>query len=206
MNVDNIGGAMGGLGSHNVFAYCQNNPVMFSDPSGHFKQVGMTVYIDSKHIYDTYYSEKKNWIDGKTYVYDPGYKLYQKATKTYDKNTVSINNNIPCPNVEVTIDPLRPDKEDPSKINPNIHIEDSYLITKKADQTAVLKVIMESPEFDRAVFTRSLESYRREWKGHNTAHTFIPFKRENTKDVDLNEYPYKEDGLWPWLTLDFNTY
>ncbi|QGU96693.1 hypothetical protein GOM49_17815 [Clostridium bovifaecis] len=36
MNTDSLGGVVGELLSHNVFAYCKNNPIMYSDPSGHF--------------------------------------------------------------------------------------------------------------------------------------------------------------------------
>ena len=34
INADDLMGSVGGLQSHNVFAYCANNPVMHSDPSG----------------------------------------------------------------------------------------------------------------------------------------------------------------------------
>jgi len=36
INSDNLGGKIGDLLSHNVFAYCKNNPVNMSDPSGHW--------------------------------------------------------------------------------------------------------------------------------------------------------------------------
>jgi RHS repeat-associated protein len=34
INADSFGGVTGGLLSHNIFAYCLNNPVMYCDPSG----------------------------------------------------------------------------------------------------------------------------------------------------------------------------
>ena len=38
INADEIGflGANGDLNSYNLYAYCSNNPVMYTDPSGHF--------------------------------------------------------------------------------------------------------------------------------------------------------------------------
>jgi len=36
INADSLGGKVGDLLSHNVFAYCKNNPVNMSDPSGHW--------------------------------------------------------------------------------------------------------------------------------------------------------------------------
>jgi RHS repeat-associated protein len=37
LNADSIGGFTGELLSHNVYAYVQNNPVMYSDPSGFYR-------------------------------------------------------------------------------------------------------------------------------------------------------------------------
>lgn len=34
MNADALGGNVGGLLSHNIFAYCNNNPVTAKEPSG----------------------------------------------------------------------------------------------------------------------------------------------------------------------------
>ena len=45
LNADNFGGDTGSLLSHNVFAYCMNNPVNLSDPSGHFIQFLIPVAI-----------------------------------------------------------------------------------------------------------------------------------------------------------------
>ena len=36
LNADAIAGVVGELGTHNVFAYCSNNPANMLDPSGHF--------------------------------------------------------------------------------------------------------------------------------------------------------------------------
>ena len=36
INADGIIGANGGIEGYNMFAYCNNNPVMYSDPSGYF--------------------------------------------------------------------------------------------------------------------------------------------------------------------------
>ncbi len=40
INADSFGGVVGGLLSHNIFAYCANDSVMMSDPSGHFWYYG----------------------------------------------------------------------------------------------------------------------------------------------------------------------
>ena len=40
LSPDTILGANGGLQGYNLFAYCNNNPVMFADPSGNFAIFG----------------------------------------------------------------------------------------------------------------------------------------------------------------------
>ena len=65
LNADNFGGDTGSLLSHNVFAYCMNNPVNLSDPSGHFIQflipaaiLVARVALAAIAIYDAYNSAK----------------------------------------------------------------------------------------------------------------------------------------------------
>ena len=58
LNADNFGGDTGSLLSHNVFAYCMNNPVNLSDPSGHWIQVIFAVVSIAITIYDVYNSAK----------------------------------------------------------------------------------------------------------------------------------------------------
>jgi RHS repeat-associated protein len=47
LNADSFGGFTGELLSHNVFAYVQNNPVMYEDPSGYYMvQVGYEGHLE----------------------------------------------------------------------------------------------------------------------------------------------------------------
>ena len=65
---------------YNMFAYCSNNPITYCDPTGCWREIGNTIYIDNKYTYDTYYSDRRKWQPGKTYIYDPGYLQYNMAT------------------------------------------------------------------------------------------------------------------------------
>ncbi|HBI02456.1 MAG TPA: wall-associated protein [Paenibacillaceae bacterium] len=56
LNGDNFGGDTGSLLSHNVFAYCMNNPVNLSDPSGHFIQFIVAAVVIAFTVYDIYIS------------------------------------------------------------------------------------------------------------------------------------------------------
>ena len=64
---------------YNMFAYCSNNPITYCDPTGCWREIGNTIYIDNKYTYDTYYSDRRKWQPGKTYIYDPGYLRYNMA-------------------------------------------------------------------------------------------------------------------------------
>ena len=71
----------------------------------------------------------------------------------------------------------------------NIHIQNSYLIGPKIVIKSFLNEMMESSYFKeirKAGFTRSYKSMLREWAAHNLLYEF-KYKREQTKDVDLNE-------------------
>lgn len=45
MNADASGGQMGTLLSHNIFAYCVNNPVNMSDPTGYFFTIAFPILV-----------------------------------------------------------------------------------------------------------------------------------------------------------------
>jgi len=47
LNADSVFGKAGGLLTHNLFAYCGNDPVMASDPSGNFWYYGNTQQSNS---------------------------------------------------------------------------------------------------------------------------------------------------------------
>ena len=54
ISADNYGGATGELLSHNMFAYCANNPVMASDPSGNLPSVHIMMTDSGSGIIGSY--------------------------------------------------------------------------------------------------------------------------------------------------------
>lgn len=70
----------------------------------------------------------------------------------------------------------------------NIHIEDSYKIRNPFAMNDILNKIREQYESDILLY-RSNWSLIREWITHNNLY-ILGYKREQTKDVDLN-YPQK---------------
>lgn len=70
----------------------------------------------------------------------------------------------------------------------NIHIEDSYLITRRGEMYAVLDHLKFSYP-DSNVWKRSFFHMSCEWKAHNRMYR-LGLYRSHTKSVDLN-YPQK---------------
>ena len=95
-----------------------------------------------------------------------------------------------------------PNHKSGNKPNPNIKIYDSYKIRSTVDQRKILDIIMSDSNFDRAVFTRTQNSFITEWKIHNCAYDvafFSPYFQDKfgTVDLDENEMPiFRRD--YPW--------
>ena len=68
----------------------------------------------------------------------------------------------------------------------NIHIFDSYLVSKK-DFKTILKTIASENETNNVVLNRSIFSMEMEWSTHNFLFC-LNIEKERTKDVDF-EYP-----------------
>lgn len=70
----------------------------------------------------------------------------------------------------------------------NIHIQDSYVITKRKDMKDILeKLKVEYPEC--LSFKRTTYSLTSEWKTHNRLYR-LGYKKDRTGSVDMN-YPLK---------------
>ncbi|MCQ4114246.1 RHS repeat-associated core domain-containing protein [Ruminococcus sp. zg-921] len=173
-----------GLGvlDSNMNAYCGNNPVNRADPSGKFwfaivAFVVIAITIATTFTADSHktvsnernrnVSKKKQDIknNNKVNIYTP-----DKGQSQQNKINVSIN---------------------PYSDNPYIHIENSYQIEDEYEILAIVEYIMESPEYDDAIFYRDRDSYYYEWKAHNILYSIAciiptqPFL-ENFQHADLD--------------------
>ena len=68
----------------------------------------------------------------------------------------------------------------------NTHVENSYLLTTQKAIREQVKEILEYRNITKRPVTRSINSYVREWRGHNRLYKW-DIARSHTKDVDLNE-------------------
>ena len=65
INADSLIGVAGKLLSHNLFAYCNNNPVMMSDPSGNYAGMSLNELKQIKrgvHAFKPNYSKPLNKV------------------------------------------------------------------------------------------------------------------------------------------------
>ena len=165
-----------------MFAYCQNNPVVFTDSTGFCREVSplISTKIDCWNIYcptsKVYRSQcnpnglqaKRTTSTGKSlYIYD--------ASATVPKS-VSVNKN------NVVAYDMRHGTD-----NPNIQVINSYFITAKAEQKEILTLLLayDASNPSQVPWSRTLDSMIIEWDAHNMFAAFSQSARDT--DFDKNE-------------------
>ena len=196
INADGLVDTGTGLLGANMFAYCNNNPVNGYDPTGCYVIGSQTAAYEQRVMTNacglgcalglcmhsaSQHGVQRTYTVQKTVTATPTPKV--STTPTYTRDNVSINGNVPNAKVNVTIDPNAIRN---GNLNPNIQITDSYLITSRVDRSAILDIIIASPQFDSAVFKRGKKSWMYEWHGHNLLHSLGIFPA-NTATVDFDE-------------------
>ena len=90
LSPDTILGANGGLQGYNLFAYCNNNPVMFADPSGNIPRwlydvggwIGNSLSWIYRNIYKPVYTVRDN-IEEDIYMYDKNNTSEEKVLEAH---------------------------------------------------------------------------------------------------------------------------
>ena len=90
LSPDVILGANGGLQGYNLFAYCNNNPVMFADPSGNIPRwlydvggwIGNSLSWIYRNIYKPVYTVRDN-IEEDIYMYDKNNTSEEKVLEAH---------------------------------------------------------------------------------------------------------------------------
>ena len=139
-----------GLLGNNMFAYCNNSPIMLVDYRGNIpKDARVSLFamsLDGGGGYSPYISKED--------------KAKFAAIKKYNNNTINL-----------LVDGIG---TDPDKLNvtfyPNeglIHIENSYDIKDKQEKLAIIDVIMSSEYYDASIYGNCVDTMLIEWSGHN---------------------------------------
>ena len=176
-----------GVLSYNMFAYCMNNPVMYSDPSGECGRfLGFLWKVDCKspdcktskcyveiELEPAYY-----FNNGKGRVYIITTDEQEKAfRKNKDKNAVAIY-----------------DRRNSS--DPNIRLIGSYKIKSSKHKREIIKIML---LYNLAVpsdkkWNRTAQSLFEEWEFHNFAY-YCFIERDRTADCDFNNADEGKDFM-----------
>ena len=194
INADGYVSTGQGVLGNNMFAYCGNNPVVRVDFGG---EHWYFLWLDDLWECIT---AKKN--DTKETSHDISLLAPEKKkpeSSTYSKKDVNIYVSGKGGKIESKVNvELMPNHKSGNKPNPNIKIYDSYKIRSTVDQRKILDIIMSDSNFDRAVFTRTQNSFITEWKIHNRAYDiafFSPYLQDRFGTVDLDE---NEMSIFRW--------
>ena len=146
INADGYVSTGRGILGYNMFAYCGNNPVMRVDPNGEgWILVVAILAIVVFSLTSCSQQPTQEQIE----------KAQNDAKEKYNENTVSINNSLENAAVNVTIN-------DTGDV---IKIQNSYQISNKYEQEAILNVIVNSEEY-KGNHT-DIEKMTIEWSAHN---------------------------------------
>ena len=133
---------------YNMFAYCGNNPVNNYDPEG-------TYYVSFEDRF------KPVRTGGRRAPF------YSQAKKKYNAETVSVyergSEGIVQKEINAEVYYLGDGRT-------NIHISGSLQVKSKAEQNAVLDVIMDSPLYDEETFG-TIDFMWAQWEAHNLSYT-----------------------------------
>ena len=179
INADSYVSTGQGILGHNMFAYCNNNPVMYVDPTG---EVACTmVSLDHEVLGDG----SSDWQPFKRYRTTSGTVVIYDGTRVDYETYRNIVEAITYSGFIYVYDARNGE-------NPNMQIFNSYLIENKNEQRVILEVLCKHDSLYPSArpWGRTVDSMLIEWDAHNklyfisrherVAHTDFDFKDENT--------------------------
>ena len=166
LNADGYVSTGTGMLGYNMFAYCNNNPIMFTDPTGDFPWlvIGIIVAVVAavvaipttvNHIVNAVNYSKIDDELQDSYTEEEGIEEIEKTLSEYDGCKVYLNES-------------------------GIKIENSYKVNSRYDRQKVSEILNRM-----GITDREYDNMSAEWLGHNVTYWVVPFTRDSTKSVDL---------------------
>ena len=149
INADGYVSTGQGLTGYNMFAYCGNNPVMRVDPDGEGWLLFIALMCVLVALTSCDIEEKEN-----------------AAREKYNESTVNINGENPDGIIDVEI------------IGDDIKILDSFEISNRYEQKAILNVAINSESYTGE--NKNINKMIREWSAHNLGYKLTKGEKMNT--------------------------
>ena len=188
INADGYVSTGQGLTGYNMFAYCGNNPVMYTDAFGNFRSHVMVCSMDDAGSASTRYS----YSGGNILIVNGS--TFNEETIAFFAQTYS--------NTIIVFDKRYCESDCPG-CNPNMQIYNSYKV-KKVHHREILEILVKHDEAypSRHTWGRTVESMLIEWEMHNrfyfatfherVAHTDFDKDSEGWKRIDYLKYAILE--------------
>ena len=194
INADGYVNANGDILGFNMYAYCGNNPVMYSDPTGNCRTIKFLWFTYKKDCGNCLCESSNKYIpsakligtynDGKCSLYVISQEDESKAKKLSKKKFGVINSKI------LFVVDMR-DSDDP-----NMKLLNSYQIDDSETQRQIARLMLQYNEVNPTgkAWKRTEDSIVDEWNLHNFAYSWR-IKRERTADCDFNN---ADEGMGFW--------
>ena len=144
---------------YNLFAYCENNPVMYIDPDGEgliALLVGVGVLVAVMILAPSDNDQTQHYTE--------------RAEQKYNENTIEVRegsiNDSPSYHNGMLLITFDPDQH-------LIDIRNSYRISSVYEKKVIIKFIMNSKYYDPSVYGHSADDMLVEWSAHNLTYWVV---------------------------------
>ena len=170
-----------GMLGYNMFAYCNNNPILRLDPDG-FCAKAWKVGYQGPCPGQGQPGCMDNW---EQFNMESTVHLYDGTTETPVEGKLNVA--------------FYPSEND-SNSNPQFIVYDSWKIKNKQEQQAILEYIMSSDYYSQDMYCRTLESLLVEWDAHNDVYFWTKHSRVKDTNFDRNDEGTSYWGFW-WRAI-----
>ncbi len=193
INADGFTSTGQGFLGNNMYAYCLNNPISYTDPSGNVAKEQQIIRSDTEGMVITYQCYHINYKRPRILPIYGTYGNGKGNVYIVNLSAGNLKKYYLAPN-DVVVRDLRNNLDSNGRHDPNMQVVDSYRIENQLEQAEIiLYIILYNKRFPSSPkWSRSPTSMLDEWAAHNTAYKYsqkIGFLSEygdRARSVDFN--------------------